>query len=102
VNGDNSPTLFAPSFYGGLPKYGSWALWPVPLINTFAEREADSESYAGTEINKRNWWGLYSFHNGVNAAMCDGAVRFLSEETHMRVVHALITREGGELVAGGN
>ncbi len=49
-------------------------------------------------INENSPRGLYSFHEGVYAAMCDGAVVFLSEETEWPVVMALMTREGGERV----
>ncbi len=49
-------------------------------------------------INENSIRGLYSFHAGVYAAMCDGAVVFLSEETEWPVVMALMTREGGERV----
>ncbi len=54
--------------------------------------------YSRKPINENSLRGLYSFHPGVYAAMCDGAVVFLSEETEWPVVMALMTRAGGERV----
>jgi prepilin-type N-terminal cleavage/methylation domain-containing protein/prepilin-type processing-associated H-X9-DG protein len=40
---------------------------------------------------------IYGFHSGgVNALFGDGSVRFLSQTTNIRVVAALVTRNGGE------
>lgn len=37
--------------------------------------------------------------DGFNAAMCDGAVRFIKSTINQRVLRALMTRSGGEVVA---
>jgi prepilin-type N-terminal cleavage/methylation domain-containing protein/prepilin-type processing-associated H-X9-DG protein len=51
------------------------------------------------------WWGrlgaMGSYHSGgVNVALADGSVRFLSESTSWRVLHDLSTRSGGEVLPG--
>ncbi len=56
------------------------------------------DTYIRMPINENSRRGLYSFHTGVYTAMCDGAVVFLSEETEMDVVIALMSRAGGERV----
>ncbi|HET6574825.1 MAG TPA: DUF1559 domain-containing protein [Fimbriiglobus sp.] len=45
--------------------------------------------------------GLYSFHtSGINVAMCDGSVRFLSESISGRTVAFLVTAAKGEVIPG--
>lgn len=51
----------------------------------------------GPPINGWNCRGLYGFHNGVNAVLCDGSVHFLSESTDREVAKLLLTRAGREL-----
>ncbi len=92
------PTLFNAEGFRSFPRFSVWAAWPYPQLSSFGKTDTYVDVYPGTAINKKNWAGLYSFHNGVNAAMCDGSVRFLGEETGMRIVHGLITREGGEVI----
>lgn len=53
---------------------------------------------SGQLINVDSLFGPYSFHPGVYAAMCDGSVIFLVEETERAIVFALMTRAGGERV----
>ena len=46
---------------------------------------------------------MWSDHpGGVNAAFCDGSARFLSELLERRVVKALCTRDGGEIIDGNS
>lgn len=92
------PVVFSAASFNKLPSYSTWALACVPFVDSLATTDTGGDVFPGTSINKKNWAGLYSFHSGVNAAMCDGSVRFLGEGTPMRVVHALITREDGEVV----
>ena len=40
--------------------------------------------------------GLYSFHAGVNLAMCDGSVRFTAEGADPEAVLAMFSRAGGK------
>ncbi len=52
-------------------------------------------------VNCSNAYEVYAFHpGGANVAMADGSVRFLSEATTARVLAALTTRAGGEVLAG--
>ncbi len=51
-------------------------------------------------VNGVNRSAAYSFHpGGAHVAMCDGAVRFLSDSTKDEVFVALVSREGGEVVS---
>src|SRR5262249_45572164 len=44
---------------------------------------------------------IYSFHTGgVNALLADGSVRFLSQNTSIQALAALVTRAGGEVLPG--
>ena len=46
---------------------------------------------------------IYSFHSsGVNVVFVDGSVRVLASNTPISVVAAMVTRDAGETVAGGN
>lgn len=45
-------------------------------------------------VNRDNF-GLFSFHNGAHAAMCDGAVRFVHEDVEPRIVRAMMIRDDG-------
>lgn len=50
-------------------------------------------------MNCTNSDEMYSFHpTGMNAAMCDGSARFLSESTDIRILARLISCAGGEIV----
>ncbi len=50
-------------------------------------------------VNCTNAYEVYAFHaGGANAAMADGSVRFLREGMSIRVLAALTTRAGGEVV----
>jgi prepilin-type N-terminal cleavage/methylation domain-containing protein/prepilin-type processing-associated H-X9-DG protein len=42
---------------------------------------------------------MFSDHpGGANVLMCDGSVRFLTEETHYHIYYALCTRDGAEII----
>jgi len=50
-------------------------------------------------MNCTNSDEMYSFHpSGMNAAMCDGSARFISQSTEIRILARLITCAGGEVV----
>jgi len=54
-------------------------------------------------INCTNNNEAFSFHTGgINAVFADGSVRFLRDSIEMRVYAAVITRAGGEVVAGSD
>lgn len=60
----------------------------------------EADWYSGMEINRTNKAGIYSFHDGANAAMCDGSVRFQSEDTDPKVNIAFFTINAGDLSIG--
>jgi prepilin-type processing-associated H-X9-DG protein len=50
-------------------------------------------------VNCSNDYGLFGFHtNGCNILLADGSVRFISQSTDIRVLCALVTRQGGETI----
>jgi prepilin-type N-terminal cleavage/methylation domain-containing protein/prepilin-type processing-associated H-X9-DG protein len=54
-------------------------------------------------INCTNDHEVYSFHpGGANAVFADGSVHFLNASMSIRVLAALITRAGGEVVSGSD
>jgi prepilin-type processing-associated H-X9-DG protein len=54
---------------------------------------------AGTDGGKND--EISSYHaNGANVLLADGSVRFLKDSVNLRVLRALITRAGGEVVSG--
>lgn len=53
------------------------------------------DRFSGMEINRTNLYGVFSFHNGANAAMCDGSVHFLAEDTSTEIMVAKFSRNGG-------
>jgi prepilin-type N-terminal cleavage/methylation domain-containing protein/prepilin-type processing-associated H-X9-DG protein len=53
-------------------------------------------------INCTNARELYAFHpGGANTVFADGSVHFLNASTDLRILRALVTIRGGELVNGG-
>ena len=81
---------------GGVPGAGS------AQDNTTSFQGFDPVSHATNSrcmINCTNNLGAYSFHpGGVNVAMGDGSVRFLSAQIQPEVFAALCTLEGGEVI----
>jgi prepilin-type processing-associated H-X9-DG protein len=52
-------------------------------------------------LNCTNDGEVYAFHTGgANAVFADGHVQFLKKGMDIRVMAALITRAGGEVVSG--
>lgn len=86
----------------GLLCYGAGWGDPLNAENWFQGSSANGASFPGTcLINCTNatGGGMYSFHaTGVNVVLCDGSVRFFSQNTAGRVVAFMITREKGEVV----
>jgi type II secretory pathway pseudopilin PulG len=72
----------------------SWAFVDYSLIA--GPHEQKDPSFG---INETNEIGIYSFHNGANFLMGDGAVRFLPENVDDLVAEAMLTRERGEVVS---
>jgi prepilin-type N-terminal cleavage/methylation domain-containing protein len=54
-------------------------------------------------LNCTNWDEIYSFHvGGANVVFADCSVHFLSAGINIRILAALITRAGGEVVSGND
>jgi prepilin-type processing-associated H-X9-DG protein len=54
-------------------------------------------------INCTNNRQVYSFHSGgANAVFADGSVHFLQKGMSIRILTALVTRAGGEVVSTGD
>ena len=67
-------------------------------VNWVEPRDLEVERM-GFEINDPAGGGIRSRHpGGVNAAMCDGSVRWLSEWTTAEDVRAMTTIDGGEVI----
>jgi prepilin-type processing-associated H-X9-DG protein len=78
--------------------WGAWAAWNATQVWSYTP---SGRRYEGPcTVNCNNDHGLYSFHeNGAHASFVDGSVRFLNTKLDRYVLFALITRDGGELVA---
>ena len=77
---------------------GPWAgrnlIWGLP---------ADPNPPWPCAINCSNNREIYSFHpRGANVVFADGSVRFLNESIPIRVLAALVTRAGEEVVSGSD
>lgn len=75
-----------------LPDKSKRSAWPVDH-----DRHLLQDWFApGHPINWDNWTGIYSFHEGANAAFFDGSVRFLNATSDSRTIFRLLTRDGAE------
>ena len=88
-----------------------WSSW----INTATGSILRSRTYFGDGIGNRTEWRdgfgeaainqsnvkeLYSFHaGGVSVSMCDGSLRFLSQDTDVDAFYRMMTRAGGSYEA---
>jgi prepilin-type processing-associated H-X9-DG protein len=96
--------------------YGSWGNWLVTENNGRSnhldprsiswpcqrEMEDMDKTWSPKLINGSNSFysgGIFSFHpNGANIAMCDGSVRFITDDADDDTVIDLFSRSGAELV----
>jgi prepilin-type processing-associated H-X9-DG protein len=80
---------------------GPWAAGHPGI--TLQGSELDGSKRLGRcAINCTNDHEVYSFHDGANAVFADGSVHFLKATIDIRVLAALITRAGGEVVPAGD
>lgn len=84
---------------GQLISGGPWAgrnlIWGTPIDQGTAPWPC--------AVNCSNHREIYSFHpGGANVVFADASVHFLKENIPIRVLAALITRAGGEVVAGSD
>jgi prepilin-type N-terminal cleavage/methylation domain-containing protein/prepilin-type processing-associated H-X9-DG protein len=86
----NGRLVPGPPISGG-PWAGRNLIWGMP---------ADPNPPWPCAINCSNNREIYSFHpGGANVVFADGSVRFLKESISIRVLAALVTRAGGEVVS---
>jgi len=87
---------------GGFNFYSSWSFNAAMAINNYT---ADGTATASTSVygpcimNCNNQFQAYSFHTGgAHAVLCDGSVRFLSENMSSDVYFRLGCRNDGEVI----
>jgi prepilin-type processing-associated H-X9-DG protein/prepilin-type N-terminal cleavage/methylation domain-containing protein len=81
---------------------GPWAGFNTGVILQGSTH--DGESRPGPcAVNCTNEREVYSFHpGGANAVFADGSVRFLKADINIRILAALITRAGGEVISAAD
>ncbi len=68
------------------PSEGAWAT-------------CDVGSFYGNPVNTYNYYDPFGFHSGAVIAMCDASVSLISESTSVRVIEALLSRDGNEIMS---
>jgi prepilin-type N-terminal cleavage/methylation domain-containing protein/prepilin-type processing-associated H-X9-DG protein len=79
--------------------------WAVPVNGLIIKGSTpDGASHWGPcAINCTNDREVYSFHPaGANVVFADGSVRFLRADINIRILAALVTRAGGEVVSAND
>jgi prepilin-type N-terminal cleavage/methylation domain-containing protein/prepilin-type processing-associated H-X9-DG protein len=88
------------------PQWAAWGGYPITNLYTYdanGEVVTDTPTTAACAINCSNDAGIYSFHSGgANSLFCDASVHFLSKTTAARIVLALATREGNEIIGASD
>ncbi len=84
--------------------YAGGAAWAAPnLIQGLGSTPDGATKPGPCAINCTNEKEVYSFHpGGANAVFADGSVHFLKASISMQVFASLVTRAGGEVVAGND
>jgi prepilin-type N-terminal cleavage/methylation domain-containing protein/prepilin-type processing-associated H-X9-DG protein len=85
--------------------YSPGGAWPSPMnrISLLGNLPDGSEGPGPCAINCWNNRQVYSFHpGGANFVFADGSVHFLSAGINIRILAALITRAGGEVVSAND
>jgi prepilin-type processing-associated H-X9-DG protein len=81
---------------------GAWAA-PNAFVGILGAQYDGSSREGPCAINCINQGEVYSFHpGGANVVFADGSVRFLKAGINIRVLAALITRAGGEVVSAND
>jgi prepilin-type processing-associated H-X9-DG protein len=79
----------------GCPWAARNLIWGAPSI---AQR-----NFWPCAINCTNYAEVYSFHpGGANAVFADGSVHFLKADINIRILAALVTRAGEEVVSASD
>lgn len=88
----NQPIAIEQEQLIGVAKSQPWVLLRHIVHPDYPVRE-----FSGTDINKRNIRGIYSFHSGgANVAFFDGSVKMIAENTDPKVVAAMVSRDMGD------
>jgi prepilin-type N-terminal cleavage/methylation domain-containing protein/prepilin-type processing-associated H-X9-DG protein len=83
-------------FFGG---EGGWADATSAGSSLWGSSADGTVAPGNCGVNCSNDYGLYSFHSGgANILLADGSVRFVKATIDIRVLCALVTRQGGEVV----
>jgi prepilin-type N-terminal cleavage/methylation domain-containing protein len=74
------------------------AAWCFPEVDVLVHVVSPhTPEFSGLQVNKRNRYGIYSFHiGGAYVAYCDSRVRFLTEDTSPSAILAEFSARGGE------
>lgn len=59
---------------------------------------AEAGSFHGMGINVENAHDPFAFHNGVTSTFCDGSVQFWSRDINPKILSALLSRDGEEII----
>lgn len=82
---------------------GAPSSWAEPRRLGFMGAQDNGFGEGDCGVNCNNAVNSYAFHRGgANVAFADGSVRTLKARTSARLVAALITRAGGEVVSGAD
>jgi prepilin-type N-terminal cleavage/methylation domain-containing protein/prepilin-type processing-associated H-X9-DG protein len=100
VNGRRQPEV-PPDQFSHFNWVGPWASYNANWINGYTEDGLNP--FGPCSVNCNNQLGVYAFHTGgANGLFADGSVRFLRAGTNVHALYALISSDGGEMVAGGD
>jgi prepilin-type N-terminal cleavage/methylation domain-containing protein len=87
---------------GSLAHDGAWCN-PLNALTITGFNPATGKSPGPVAVNGANNENVYSMHPAVAGAVFgDGSVRFLSGQTSINTLYALVTRAGGEIVSDGS
>lgn len=96
-------TWFAGLIASGTDGNGYWANPANMLIvrgSTVSGIPTKGGASASCAVNCYNREEVYAFHPGIaNAVFCDGSIRSLNANLNLLVLHALITKAGGEVAS---
>lgn len=79
--------------------WGGYAMTNLWMYDAEGKAVEDTPATAACAVNCNNDAGIYAFHpHGANSLFCDASVHFLANSTAAKVILALATREGNEII----